>query len=113
MKKKKKSPNVTIPQNGKGREKRFHNPLYAPVLWTHPVHGVDPPHCADFGRVVDEADVSLGGGVQLSHLNVPEAIEELRPDVGPHPVADGDADFVILLVVFLQRKKNNTNIDTE
>lgn len=76
-----------------------------PTLRTHPVHGVDPPHCADFGRVVDEADVSLGGGVQLSHLNVPEAIEELRPDVGPHTVADGDADFVILLVVFLQRRK--------
>lgn len=79
---------------------RFHNPLR-----THPVHGVDPPHCADFGCVVDKADVSLGGGVQLSHLNVPKAIEELCPDVGPHPVADCNADFVILLVVFLQREK--------
>lgn len=85
---------------------RSHNPLKAPVVWTHPVHQVDPPHCADFGRVVDEADVSLGGGIQLSHLNVPEAIEELRPDVGPHPVADSDANFVIPIVVFLQGEKN-------
>lgn len=74
------------------------------------MHRVHPPHCADFGRVVDEADVSLGGGIQLSHLNVPEAIEELRPHVGPHPVADGDANFVILIVVFLQEKTNNFSI---
>lgn len=72
------------------------------------MHQVDPPHCADFGRVVDEADVSLGGGVKLSHLDVPKAIEELRPDVGPHPVADSDAHFVILFVVFLQGKKKKT-----
>lgn len=47
------------------------------VSSTHPVHKIDSPHCADLGRVIDEADVSLCGSVQLSDLNVPEAIYEL------------------------------------
>lgn len=91
---------------------RSYNPPKAPVTCTHPVHQVDPPHGADLGRVVDEADVPLGGGIQLSHLNVPEAIEEIRPDVRPHPVADSNTNFVILIVVFLQ-EKNRTEVSIE
>lgn len=73
------------------------------VSSTHPVHKIDSPHCADLGRVIDEADVSLCGSVQLSDLNVPEAIYELWPNVRSDPVADGDSHFVVLLSVFLQR----------
>lgn len=72
---------------------------------THPVDEVDPPHGADFGGVIDEADVPLGGSVQLSDLDVPEAIQELRPSVHPGPVADSDPNFVILFVVSLQKNK--------
>lgn len=67
---------------------------------------VDPPHSADFRGVIDEADVPLGGSVQLSDLDVPEAIQELRPNVHPDTVADSDPNFVILIVVSLQKKKD-------
>ena len=63
---------------------------------------IESPHRSDLGRVVYEADVSLGGSVQLSDLNVPEAIQELRPDVFPDSVSDGDLHFVVLVVVPLQ-----------
>lgn len=70
---------------------------------THPVDDVDSPHCTDFGRVVDEADVSLCGSVQLSDFNVPEAIQKLWPNVCSDPVADREPHSVVLLIVFLQR----------
>ena len=70
---------------------------------SYPVDKVDSPHCSDLGCVVDEADVSLGGSVQLSDLNVPEAVQKLRPNVCSDSVADGDLHSVILLVAFLQR----------
>lgn len=76
---------------------------------THPVDEVDPPHGADFRGVIDEADVPLGGSVQLSDLDVPEAIQELRPNVRPDPVADSDPNFVILFIVFLQAKEKKTS----
>lgn len=63
---------------------------------------VDPSHRPDLGRVVDETDVSLGGGVQLSDFNVPKPIQKLGPNVGPDSVADGDSHFVTLLVFSLQ-----------
>lgn len=66
---------------------------------------VDPAHGADFWGVIDEADVPLGGGVQLSDFDVPKAIQELRPNVHPDPVADSDPNFVILFVVSLQEKR--------
>lgn len=66
---------------------------------------VDPPHGADFRGVIDEADVPLGGSVELSDLDVAEAIQELRPNVHPDPVADSDPNFVILFIVSLQNKK--------
>lgn len=80
------------------------------VLWMkvptplapHPVDNVDSADGADSGRVVDEADVSLCGGVKLSDLDVPEAVEEVRPNVCPDAVADGDPHSVVLLVVPLQ-----------
>lgn len=70
---------------------------------THPVDDVDSPHRAHFGRVIDEADVSLRGSVQLSDLNVAKAVQKVRPDVRSDPVADSDPHFVVLLVVFLQK----------
>lgn len=63
---------------------------------------VDPADRADFGRVVDEADVSLRGGVKLSHLDVPKALEKLGPNVRPDAVADGDPHAVLLVVVLLR-----------
>lgn len=68
----------------------------------HPVNHVDATNRPDFGRVVDEADVSLCGGVELPDLDVPETVEELGPNVGPDTVADGDSHCVVLFVVFLQ-----------
>lgn len=65
---------------------------------------VDPPHGANFRGVIDEADVPLGGSVQLSDFDVAEAIQELHPNVHPDPVADSDPNFVILFVVSLQNK---------
>lgn len=73
---------------------------------------IDSPHCTDLGRVIDEADVSLRGGVQLSDMNVPEAVQKLRPNVCSDPVADGNPHFVVLLVVFLQRKKKKVDSDS-
>lgn len=70
---------------------------------THPVDDVDSPHRAHFGRVIDEADVSLRGSIQLSDFNVAEAVQKLRPDVCSDPIADRDPHFVVLLVVFLQK----------
>lgn len=74
---------------------------------------VDPPHSADFGGVIDEADVPLGGSVQLSDLDVPEAIQELRPNVRPDPVADSDPNFVILFVVSLRKRKKEKDVNTQ
>lgn len=51
--------------------------LDSSTLATHPVNKVDPADRAHFGRVVDEADVSLCGGVKLSDLDVPETVEKL------------------------------------
>lgn len=68
----------------------------------HPVNHVDAADRPDPGRVVDEADVSLCGGVKLLDLDVPETVEELGPNVGPDTVADGDPHRVVLFVVFLQ-----------
>lgn len=68
----------------------------------HPVNHVDATNRPDSGRVVDEADVSLCGGVKLPDLDVPETVEELGPNVGPDTVADGDPHCVVLFVVFLQ-----------
>lgn len=47
------------------------------TLAAHLVNNVDPTDRTDFGRVVDEADVSLCGGVKLSDLDVPETLEKL------------------------------------
>ena len=44
------------------------------VSSTHSVHKIDSPHGTDLGGVINEADVSLCGSVQLSDLNIPEAI---------------------------------------
>lgn len=68
----------------------------------HPVNHVDATNRPDSGRVVDEADVPLRGGVKLPDLDVPETVEELGPNVGPDTVADGDPHCVVLFVVFLQ-----------
>lgn len=70
---------------------------------SYPVYKIDPSHRPDLGGVVDEADVPLCGGVQLSDFNVPEAIQKLDPDVAADAVADGDSHFVVPVVVFLQR----------
>lgn len=72
------------------------------TCWPYLVDKVDPSHRADPGRVVDETDVPLGGGVQLSDFNVPEPIQKLGPNVGPDSVADGDPHFVPLLIFSLQ-----------
>lgn len=69
---------------------------------TYLVDKIGSAHCTDLGRVVYEADVSLSGGVQLSDRNVPEAIQKLRPNVCPDPVANGNLHFVVLFIVFLQ-----------
>ena len=66
---------------------------------------IDSTDCTDLGRVVDEADVSLRGGVQLSDFDVTKAIQELRPNFGADPVADGQPHFVVLLVVLLRTVK--------
>lgn len=41
------------------------------------MNSVDSTNRPDSGRVVDEADVSLCGGVKLSDLDVPKTVEEL------------------------------------
>lgn len=79
---------------------------------THPVDEVDPPHGANFRGVIDEADVPLGGSVQLSDFDVAEAIQELHPNVHPDPVANSDLNFVILFVVSLQNKTKQKKTST-
>lgn len=70
---------------------------------THPVDGIDPPHCTDFGRVIDETDVSLSGGIKLLDFNVAKAVQKLFPNICSDPVADRYSHTVVLLVFFLQR----------
>lgn len=65
------------------------------------MHKVDPSHGPDPGRVIDEADVSLGGGIQLSDLNFTESIQELCPNITSDSVPDGDSNSVVLLIFFL------------
>lgn len=72
------------------------------TLTAHLVNNVDPTDRTDFGRVVDEADVSLCGGVKLSDLDVPETLEKLWPNVCSDAVADGDPHSVVLFVVLLR-----------
>lgn len=70
-------------------------------LAIHPVNSVDTADCTDFGRVVDEANVSFCGGVKLSDLDVPETVEKLQPNVCSNAVADSDPHSVVLFVVLL------------
>ena len=72
---------------------------------------IDPPHGSDLGRVVDEADVSLGSSVQLSDFNLPEAIQKLRPNISAGSVTDGDLHSVVPLIVFLQKVRFESNRD--
>lgn len=88
----------------------FNYPFF--LFWasvSYPVQKVDASHRSDLGRVIDEADVSLGGGVQLSDLNVAESIQELAPHVASDSVPDGDSNFVVLLIFFLQKKNQTKN----
>lgn len=71
--------------------------------FSYPVHKVDSSDCADLGRVVDEADVSLCGSVQLSNFNVSKAMKKLGPNVRSDTVADCNSHFVVLLIIFLPR----------
>ena len=51
---------------------------------------------------VDEADVALGGRVQLAHVNlVAMPIDQLPPHVGPQSVAQGDPHGVVAVVFAL------------
>lgn len=70
---------------------------------SYPVDEIETSHCTDCGRVVDEADVSLRGSVQLSDFNVPEAVQKLGPNVRSDPVANGDPHSVVLLAVALRK----------
>lgn len=92
----------------------FNYPFF--LFWasvSYPVQKVDASHCSDLGRVIEKADVSLGGGVQLSDLNVAESIQELAPHVASDSVPDGDSNFVVLLIFFLQKKtKQKTHSET-
>lgn len=82
------------------------------VTSTHLVDKIDSSHCTDLRRVIDEADVSLRGSVQLSDFNVPEAIQKLGPNVCADSVADGDPHSVVLLIVFLQRVDSESKTET-
>ena len=62
------------------------------------VHSSDSPY---FPHVVHKAYVSFGGGVELSHLDVPESIQKVSPYVRPHAVTDGQSDLVLSVVVSL------------
>lgn len=64
---------------------------------------IDTTDHSDFIRVIDEADISLCGSVELPDMNASETVQELFPDVCSYAITNGDLHLVVLVIVFLQR----------
>lgn len=63
---------------------------------------VNPAHHSNLCGVVNKADVSLGGSVQLSDVNVPKAIQKFFPHVGSYSVTYSDLHTVVSVIISLQ-----------
>lgn len=86
-------------------EHKQHNTPHATkiLFYSYFADNIDPTDSSNFIGVIDKADVSLGGGVQLPDVNVSEAFEELVPDVCSHTVTNGELHFVVSVIFLLQR----------
>lgn len=70
---------------------------------------VDPSNSSYFPQVVDKSHISFSGGVKLSDLNLPKAIEKLPPYLCSDTVANGQSYFVVLVIFSLSFQKQKTN----
>lgn len=66
---------------------------------------VDPANCTNFADVVDKSHISLSRCVKLSDLNVAKTMKELSPDVWAKPVSNGESNFMMFIIFFLEEKK--------
>src|SRR4029077_7607933 len=47
---------------------------------------------------IKQRDIAFGRGIELDDLRNPETPLEFRPDIGPEPVAAGEAKVVLALI---------------
>lgn len=77
---------------------------------SYPVKKVDSSNSSDFPHIVNESHISLGGGIKLSNLNVPKAIEKLSPHLRSDAVSDGQTHFMLFVVVSLKSNKTKKDL---
>lgn len=63
---------------------------------------VNPAYHSNLCGVVNKPDVSLGGSVELSDVNVPETIQKFIPHVSSYTVTYSDLYFVVSVIISLQ-----------
>lgn len=75
---------------------------------TYPADNIDTADHSDFIGVIDEADISLCGSIELSDMNASEAVQEVFPDLCSYAITNGDLHLVVSVIVFLQSGKHRT-----
>ena len=53
--------------------------------------------------MVHEAEVALGGAIELTHADLAEALVELTPHILPQAVPNTHVHFVLLVILSLHR----------
>ncbi len=76
---------------------------------TNLAENIDTTDHSDFIGVIDEADISLGGGIELPDMNASKTVQELFPDVCSYAVSNGNSHFVVSVIVFLQHEVERTS----
>lgn len=73
----------------------------------YPVEEVVPPHCSHMVAVIQQSEVALRRPVKLADLDVSKPADELPPDLGSDPIANGYPHFVDVVIGFLFREGNS------
>lgn len=73
---------------------------------TYLADNIDTADHSDFIGVIDEADISLCGSIELSDMNASKAVQEIFPDLCSHAITNGDRHLVVSVIVFLQSGKH-------
>lgn len=70
---------------------------------------IDTTDHSDFIGVIDEADISFGGGIELSDMNASETVQELFPDICSYTISNRNSHCVVSVIVFLQHEVERTS----
>ena len=60
---------------------------------------------SNFPNVVDKANISFCRSIAFTDVNVPKTLQEISPSICSYPVPQSQSDFMILIVVSLNRRE--------